>query len=253
MILKPKKKFGQHFLQDNHICEKIANQVKLNNCKNILEIGPGEGALTKWLNNKTSKLQLIEIDDDAILVLNKKFPHLNIIHDDFLKFDLNHVKWGQYVVVGNFPYNISTQILFKILDYRNNITQVVGMFQKEVAERICSAPKSKKYGIPSVLIQAFFDCELLFDVGREHFYPQPNVNSSVIKLTRNSTKNLSCDYDKFVFVVKSGFAQRRKKIKNALKNFTKLDDVSLNSMMLKRAEELSVSDFVNLTKSLFPN
>ena len=159
MSLKPKKIFGQHFLMNHNICEQIVDQIDLNHCQNILEIGPGEGALTNYLSKKTNNLKLIEIDHDAFLLLKKKFTEIEIINDDFLKYDLSNLNWKKYTVVGNFPYNISTQILFKILDNKNSINQVIGMFQKEVAERICSPPKSKKYGIPSVLMQAFFNCE----------------------------------------------------------------------------------------------
>lgn len=253
MTLQPKKVFGQHFLTNIALCEKITNQIDLNLCHNILEIGPGEGALTNYLNIKTNNLKLIEIDNDACVILKKKFPELEVINEDFLKYNLKDINWDKYTIVGNFPYNISTQILFKILDHKQSITQVVGMFQKEVAERICSAPKSKKYGIPSVLIQAFFNCEILFDVARENFKPAPNVDSTVIKLNRNQITHLNCDYDKFVHVVKAGFSQRRKKLKNALKNFTKLDNNQLKPLISKRAEELSVFEFINLTNMLFPN
>jgi len=253
MTLQPKKIFGQHFLTNRNLCEKITNHIDWKHCQNILEIGPGEGALTNYLITKTDNLKLIEIDSDACVLLKKRFSKLEIINRDFLKYDLTSLNWAKYTVVGNFPYNISTQILFKILDNKNSVTTVIGMFQKEVAERICSPPKSKKYGIPSVLMQAFFHCELLFDVARENFRPPPNVDSTVIKLRRNQTANLNCEYDKFVHVVKSGFSQRRKKLKNALKNFTKLDDTNLKPIISKRAEELSVFEFVKLTNILFPN
>lgn len=252
MALKAKKIFGQHFLKNNDICKKITNNIDIKECDNILEIGPGEGALTKYLIRKTNNLKVIEIDNDASDLLKKKFSDLYIITGDFLKYNLSQIRWKNYTIVGNFPYNISTQILFKILDNKNSVSQVIGMFQKEVAERICSSPKSKKYGIPSVLIQAFFDCEILFDVKREDFIPVPNVDSTVIKLRRNQKININCDYDKFVQVVKSGFSQRRKKLKNALKNFTKLDEDKLKPIISKRAEELSVSQFVQLTNMLFP-
>ena len=179
--------------------------------------------------------------------MQKKFYNTKIIHADFLKLNLNSIEWKTYNIIGNFPYNISTQILFKILENRNAINQVVGMFQKEVADRICSSTKSKKYGIPSVLIQAFFKCEKLFDLSENEFDPPPKVKSSVIKLTRNSIQNLGCDYSKFVQIVKISFSQRRKKIKNALKNFINLENSDVSHMLSKRAEELSVSDFIELT------
>ena len=157
-----------------------------------------------------------------------------------------------YSIIGNFPYNISTQILFKVLENRNSVDQVVGMFQKEVAERICSKPNSKKYGILSVLIQAYFNCNLLFDVAPDNFQPKPKVYSSVLKLSRNKTKELDCNHSKFLTVVKAGFSQRRKKLKNALKKIINLEDTIKYNIMNKRAEELSVNEFIKLTNLIFP-
>ena len=252
MTITPKKYFGQHFLIKENLSKKIISYLDLDSCCNIIEIGPGSGALTKFLIQKSNNVKLIEIDQEAVEILKKKFPKTEIIHIDFLKFDLKKMGWEKYSIIGNFPYNISTQILFKILENRNNITEVIGMFQTEVANRICSKPKSKTYGIPSVLIQAFFNCEQLFDVTADNFHPKPKVNSTVIKLTRNNTIDLECEYGDFKKIIKSAFSQRRKKIKNALKNFTNLDHVDVN-FLSKRAEELSVDDFINLTKMIFCN
>ena len=253
MKLNPKKKFGQHFLINNEIAKKIVEHLSCNHSNKIIEIGPGSGALTKFLIKKKAIIKLIEIDYEAIPILKKKFPDIEIIHADFLNFELNSINWQKYSVLGNFPYNISSQILFKILENRDSVIELVGMFQKEFADRICSKPKSKKYGIPSVLLQAFFDCEHLFDVGPLNFFPKPKVDSSVIRLTRNNISNLGCDYLKFVETVKISFSQRRKKIKNSLKKISKFNNLNLDQNLIsKRAEELSVLDFVKLTKSIFP-
>ncbi|MAQ69768.1 MAG: ribosomal RNA small subunit methyltransferase A [Flavobacteriales bacterium] len=250
MTFAPKKYFGQHFLKDSQTANRIVSFLNIDKCDKIIEIGPGKGALTQFLTSVTAYIKVIEIDSEAVDLLKNQFSDIEIIHADFLKLDLNSIPWKKYSIIGNFPYNISTQILFKILEHRDSIQEVVGMFQKEVAERICSEKKSKKYGIPSVLIQAFFKCEKLLDLNENEFSPPPKVKSSVIKLTRNNVRDLGCDYKKFVEIVKRSFSQRRKKIKNALKNFTNLNDSNLDDMMSKRAEELSVSEFVELTNMI---
>ncbi len=247
MILKAKKHFGQHFLINENIANHIAKSLDLNICKNIIEIGPGKGVLTKYLIQRNANIKLIEIDIDCINVIKEKFKNIDVIHDDFLQINLSEINFKEYSIIGNFPYNISSQILFKVLENRNNICELVGMFQKEVADRICSKPKSKKYGILSVLIQAYFDCENLFHVSPDNFHPIPKVNSCVIRLSRNEIKDLGCDHDHFIKVVKGSFSQRRKKLKNALKNFTNLNHAKLKHLMSKRAEELNVSDFIKLT------
>tara|TARA_B100001250_G_scaffold387346_1_gene384635 strand:+ start:596 stop:1366 length:771 start_codon:yes stop_codon:yes gene_type:complete len=252
MIKQAKKYFGQHFLINKLISQKIVDSITFIPEQYIIEIGPGRGALTEFLISKSNQIKLIEIDSDCIDILENKFPNTEIICDDFLKIDLKKLGLEKYSVIGNFPYNISSQILFKVLENRNNITQVVGMFQKEVADRICSEPKSKKYGILSVLIQAYFHCEQLFDVSPNNFNPKPKVYSSVIKLSRNNITQLNCDHNKFKEIVKLGFSQRRKKLKNALKKIITLDYQNTNIMMTKRAEELSVSDFIELTNLIFP-
>lgn len=245
--MKLKKKYGQHFLINDLISADIASSIKKKTA--ILEIGPGGGALTKELIKVAKNIKVIEIDRDLNSVLSKRFPGLEIINEDFINYELTKIGWRKFSICGNFPYNISTQILFKIVENNNLVHEVVGMFQKEVAERICSGPCSKKYGIPSVVVQAFYDCEILFDVSNDNFKPKPNVLSSVIRLTRNK-KKLNCKYDDFLRVVKMSFSKRRKKIKNALKNFTKLNEVKDELILKKRAEELTVNDYVMLTNRL---
>ncbi len=251
--IRAKKKFGQNFLTNEDIAKKIVNSINVQKYNRILELGPGTGMLSKYLITVCDPI-LIEIDEEAVCYLKKHIPQINnIILADFLKIDLKPFLKKTNAIIGNFPYNISTQILFKILNYKNNIQTVVGMFQKEVAERICSKPKSKKYGIISVLIQAYYDAEILFNVEKENFFPQPKVESSIIKLTRNNVKQLSCDEELFKILVKTSFNQRRKKLKNALKtkiiDFEKIDLDLLN----KRAEELSVNNFITLTNLVCTN
>ena len=247
-----KKKYGQHFLNNEKIAENIIQYLKFENYEQIIEIGPGVGFLTKHLLKKCDPI-VIEIDKEAVDYLKANFNNLSkIILGDFLKIDLGIYLKKTNAIIGNFPYNISTEILFKILDYKDDIQTVIGMFQKEVAERICSKPNSKKYGILSVLIQAYFNCILLFDVAPDNFQPKPKVYSSVLKLSRNKTKELDCDHNKFLIVVKAGFSQRRKKLKNALKKIINLDDANKYNIMKKRAEELSVNEFIKLTNLIFP-
>jgi len=247
-----KKYLGQNFLVNKSISKKIVDCLNIEKTRNIIEIGPGRGALTYFLANKTDQLSIIEIDPDCIKLLKQKFLNIRIIQADFLKFNLKSIGYENYSLIGNFPYNISSQILFKVIENKNSINEVVGMFQKEVAERVCSNPNSKKYGILSVLIQAYFKCELLLDVGPDNFQPKPKIYSTVIKLSRNNIKEIDCDYKKFLIVVKTSFSQRRKKLKNALKKITNLEIKNSNIFMNKRAEELSVSDFIKLTNLLFP-
>ncbi|MBL32013.1 MAG: 16S rRNA (adenine(1518)-N(6)/adenine(1519)-N(6))-dimethyltransferase [Flavobacteriales bacterium] len=251
MKVKAKKHLGQHFLINKKISEQIVESLDLNKNLHIIEIGPGQGALTQFLIKKTNQIILIEIDQECIEVLKNKFQKTKIIYEDILKIDLDILKIDSYSIIGNFPYNISSQILFKVLEHRNNIHQVVGMFQKEVADRICSKPKSKKYGILSVLMQAYFNCTQLLDVYPEDFRPKPKVNSSVIKLTRNNTAKLKCDHKQLTEVVKLAFGQRRKTLKNALKKITNLEELNLTKIMNSRAEELTVSQFIELTIQIF--
>ncbi len=223
----------------------------------ILEVGPGTGALTQFLLKRADfDVHVIELDDESIQFLETNFSQLNgkIHHLDFLKIDLNRLMGtDSFLVFGNFPYNISSQILFKVLDYKDQIPTVVGMFQKEVAERIATPPGSKQYGIISVLLQAFYDIEYLFTVNEDVFNPPPKVKSGVIKLTRNATQVLKCDEKMFKRVVKTAFQQRRKTIRNSIKSLlTEKIDTSL-PVFSERPEQLNVDDFVELTLLLMAN
>ena len=253
MEVRPKKFLGQHFLIDEDIASRIVESLVYHqNCKNVLEIGPGMGVLTKYLFAKQEiNTSVIEIDRESYAYLCAKYPEKvdKIISADFLHSDLNLLFADNFVVIGNFPYNISTQILFKVLDYRNQIPEVVGMFQKEVAERVAGKPKNKAYGIITVLIQAFYNVEYLFTVDETVFNPPPKVKSAVIRLTRNDRQNLNCNEGLFIQVVKQGFNQRRKTLRNSLRSlFPNLD--TENKVLGQRAEELSVDEFVALTNWL---
>jgi len=258
-FISPKKHLGQHFLKDENIARKIvASLTGKNNYSTVIEVGAGTGVLTKHLlKKKDLNLFVIEVDRESVAFLKKNYPALEdrIIEKDFLKFttdwlphDFSKQPAG---IIGNFPYNISTQILFKILEYRNQVPEVVGMFQKEVAERIASPPGNKTYGILSVLMQAFYKIEYLFTVNPQVFIPPPHVKSGVIRLTRNNVEKLECDETLFFRVVKTAFNQRRKTLRNALAEFgVKSLAVGNNKILDKRAEQLSVNDFIALTKSV---
>ncbi len=251
-FVSPKKYLGQHFLKDENIAKKIVSSLNGNkNYKAVVEIGPGTGVLTKYLlSDKSFETFVVEIDRESIVFLKKKFPELekNIIEGDFLKTDLSLLTPHPFAIIGNFPYNISSQILFKVLEYKDQIPEVVGMFQKEVAERIAAPPGNKTYGILSVLTQAFYKIEYLFTVNETVFIPPPKVKSAVIRLTRNKVQQLDCDEELFFKVVKAGFNQRRKTLRNALKSNPKIQLQNFESELLsKRAEQLSVNDFVELT------
>ncbi len=252
MEVRAKKHLGQHFLKDETIALDIVKSLKRTVLyKTVLEVGPGMGVLTKYLITENAyETHIIDIDRESIAYLKKTFPTLEkkIIEGDFLKLDLttlfNNHPFG---VIGNFPYNISTEILFKVLEYKNQVPEVVGMFQKEVAERIAAKPKNKTYGITSVLLQAFYDIEYLFTVNENVFDPPPRVKSAVIRLTRNSVQQLDCDEKLFKQLVKAGFNQRRKTLRNSIKAFKLREECIANEYMSKRAEELSVNDFIRLT------
>jgi len=249
--VKPKKYLGQHFLIDENIAIKISDSLSAEN-SNLLEIGPGTGILTKYLINKYN-LKVIEIDSESVSYLNTHYPELkaNIIFDDFLKFPIDSIfKDEKFSVIGNFPYNISTQILFKIFDNKDRIKEVVGMFQKEVAERIASKHGKKSYGILSVLLQAYYNIEYLFTVEQNSFFPPPKVRSAVIKLTRNDVSKINCDENLFYNLVKTAFNQRRKTLKNALKSYVFNDDIAKLNLLHLRAEQLSVENFISLTNCI---
>ncbi len=251
--MKPKKSYGQHFLTSEPIAERIAKSLILpNNCKHVLEIGPGMGMLTKYLIDEPYNLKVVEADRDMVSFLRKNYPVLDskIIESDVLKLKLEEHFQGQFCVIGNFPYNISSQILFKIIDYRDQIPEMVGMFQKEVGERVASPPGSKVYGVISVLIQAYYHTEILFDVDRFSFKPPPKVQSNIIRLTRKSNQVLGCEPGLFKAIVKTTFGQRRKMLRNTLKQFTKSADFLENPDFKRRPEELSVAEFIDLTTKI---
>lgn len=251
----PKKALGQHFLKDANIARKIADSLYADQgCKKVLEIGPGTGMLTRFLLQNTGiQWYGVEIDRDAVAYLKKEFPGLNnqIFQGDFLKFDLNTVIADeQMAIIGNFPYNISTQIMFRVLDLRKHVPLLVGMFQKEVARRIASQPGSKEYGILSVLTQAFYDVKILFHVEPQVFVPPPKVKSSVIKCVRKTSVNLDCDEKLFFTVVKTAFNQRRKTLRNALKSLHVAWEMLPPELPGDRPENLSVHKFVLIAKNL---
>ena len=249
MDVKPKKHLGQHFLIDEKISERISNAISKSKKINLLEIGPGTGALTKFLLHENIDLISYELDIESITYLKNTFPTLIVYNEDVLKTDWSKIFKGNYSVTGNFPYNISSQILFKIYENRTKIDEMVGMFQKEVAERVCSGPGTKKYGILSVLIQAYYDVEYLFTVNEEVFNPPPKVKSGVIKITRNNIIKLDCDEKLFFRVVKAIFNQRRKMARNSLKSL--LGDKKIDHVLLtKRPEELSIENFTEITKMI---
>ncbi len=254
--VKAKKQLGQHFLKDEQIAFDIVNSLlQQNNYKHVLEVGPGMGVLTQFLlKSRSYDTTIIDIDLESIAYLKNRFPELKnqIISGDFLHLRFEDYFKESFAVIGNFPYNISTQILFKVLDYRNQVPEVVGMFQKEVAERIASKPGKKVYGILSVFMQAFYNIEYLFTVDEHVFQPPPKVKSGVIRCTRNNRQQLNCNETFFFKVVKTGFNQRRKTLRNALKQLLQ-GEVLEHDFFSKRAEELSVDDFVELTNLIEKN
>lgn len=249
MQVQPKKYLGQHFLTDLSIAKNIVDALSFSSYKTVMEVGPGMGVLTQFLLQKKCKLILVEIDKESVDYLQNHFSNdLNILPIDFLKINLAEHITETFAVIGNFPYNISSQILFKVLENKNQIPEVVGMFQKEVAERICAKPNSKVYGIISVLIQCFYEATYLFGVDETVFNPPPKVKSGVLRLTRK-TDISSIDEKLFFQVVKTAFNQRRKKLRNAVKCFSIENlDPTIDAFLEKRAEQLSVNDFKTLTE-----
>lgn len=253
MSVQPKKHLGQHFLTDQNTCRKIVEQyTNFGGTNNVLEIGPGMGAITQYfLDIENIDLHVMEIDRDSVAYLQDAYPVLNgkIHSEDFLKTDLTQFFKGEpFAVVGNFPYNISSQILFHCIEYRNQIPEIMGMFQKEVAERVAEAPGSKKYGILSVLMQTYYDIEYCFTVSENVFNPPPKVKSGVIRCLRNERKKLPCNEELFKRIVKSTFNQRRKTIRNGLKVILDVQLLPEHPFLKQRAETLSVDDFIELTQ-----
>lgn len=246
--IKAKKRLGQHFLRDKNIARKIAGSLTGKGYDTLLEIGPGTGMLTRCLIERGfTDLWVVEIDRESVDFLRADLPELrNIIEGDFLSLDIDGLFGNNLAVTGNFPYNISSQIFFKILDHRNKITEVCGMLQKEVAERICAPPGSRTYGILSVLLQAFYKPEYLFSVPPHVFSPVPKVTSGVIRLKRNETRSLECDESLFFRVVKASFGRRRKMLRNSVGAEFNIKDEDYHEFHL-RPEQLSVDQFVQLT------
>jgi len=245
----PKKALGQHFLNDETVAERIVQSITTNNTP-VLEIGPGMGVLTQFLLQQNIDFKVVEIDIESVVYLQKKYPALDIISGDFLKLNLAEYYTGKLAIIGNFPYNISSQILFKVLEEKDRVIGLVGMFQKEVAERVASKPGKKMYGILSVLLQAYYDIEYLFTVDEHLFTPPPQVKSGVIRMTRNFDKKLRCDEVLFKNVVKTAFNQRRKTMRNSLKGFSFPEEYRDNPIFAMRPEQLSVAQFESICRNM---
>lgn len=244
--VRAKKNLGQHFLNDKNIARKIVESLQASGTKKVLEIGPGMGVLTQFLlQNQAYETSVVEIDRESVDYLNSHYPELKerIISADFLRLNLNNHFQEPFAIIGNFPYNISSQIFFKVLEYRNQIPEVVGMLQKEVAERLAEPPGSKTYGILSVFLQAYYNIEYLFTVHENVFTPPPKVKSGVIRLTRNERTQLDCDEKLFTSIVKMAFNQRRKTMRNSLKSMITSEQLKANPIFDKRPEQLSVAEF----------
>lgn len=254
-MVRPKKHLGQHFLTNQGVAEKIAGSLTGHGgYKHLLEIGPGTGALTRYLIPLPYSLFLSEIDSESVVFLKEHYPDLSrhIYESDFLEMELGKMFGNNPVaVIGNFPYNISSQILFRVFDQRDQVPEVVGMFQKEVARRIASGPGTKEYGILSVLLQAFYDIEYLFTVNEGSFNPPPKVKSGVIRLKRNEVINLPCKTSDFIRVVKTAFNQRRKTLRNSLKSLSTENTDTENLLFDRRPETLSVNEFITLTELIY--
>ncbi|MDQ3290767.1 MAG: 16S rRNA (adenine(1518)-N(6)/adenine(1519)-N(6))-dimethyltransferase RsmA [Bacteroidota bacterium] len=255
--VSPKKHLGQHFLTDETIAARIVEQLTLPSGVNeVLEIGPGMGVLTQYLvQHPEYQTTIIDIDKESIRYLQEHFPQLSnrILDADFLKLDLSKLFEGKFSIIGNFPYNISSQIFFKVLEHRQQVAEVVCMLQKEVAERIAAGPGSKVYGILSVLLQAFYTIQYKFTVGREVFDPPPQVLSGVITLVRNQVEHLPCNEKKFFEVVKISFGTRRKTLRNCLRPYQLPEEITKEPVFDKRAEQLSVAEFIQLTQLIEAN
>lgn len=258
--VRAKKHLGQHFLKDEPIAQKIAETLSFDSYENVLEIGPGTGVLTKYILREKVNLVAMDLDRESIKYLNTGFSLENVLEEkgkltvleaDFLKYDLLSIfKKEQFAITGNFPYNISTQIVFKVLEIKDQVPEFSGMFQKEVAQRICSKEGSKAYGILSVYAQAFYDAEYLFSVHPEVFDPPPKVESGVLRLKRKTDFNLPVDEKLFLRVIKTAFNQRRKTLRNSLKSFALSDNLREDVIFALRPEQLAVADFIGLTQKI---
>jgi len=250
--LRPRKSLGQNYLTDENICRNNVNSFEIKKDDNVLEIGPGKGAITKYILRKTDNLTVVELDENNCAVLKEKFPGIKVINKDFLKFDLNSIfktQGSKLRVIGNIPYNITSEIIFKLIDSRTVILDAQLMIQEEVAERLAAKPNSKEYGIPSVFVQVFTKPKLLFNVSRNCFYPKPRVDSRIIHFDfTQSIENKIKDTEFFKRFVKAAFGNRRKTLRNSLKNLN-LDLSKANFDFTRRAESLSVEEFINLSNT----
>jgi 16S rRNA (adenine1518-N6/adenine1519-N6)-dimethyltransferase len=247
----PKKYLGQHFLTNEYVAERIAASLTGNGYEHVIEVGPGRGMLTKYLLGRNFRLLAVETDPELVRILQKHYPSLKVVQANFLKFELYEFTHSYpFALIGNFPYNISSQIVFKFLEYRSYACELIGMFQKEMAERIIAPPGSRAYGIISVLVQAYYEGEHLFNVDRSNFKPPPKVRSSVIRLVRKPQLELGCNTELFQRVVKTGFNQRRKMLRNSLKSLVTDPEILKDKFFDLRPEKLSVPDFVQLTKRI---
>lgn len=245
MTVRPKKKLGQHFLHDENTVKKIVDAILLNKSRHMIEIGPGTGVLSKYLYRNDFDFKAIEIDTESLEYLRVNYPDMNVLEGDFLKMDLQSIIEKDTAIVGNFPYNISSQIFFKVIENRDKVPFLVGMIQKEVAERLKEKEGSKVYGILSILLQTYYDVEYLFTVNENVFTPPPKVKSAVIKLTRNARESLPCDEKLFFRIVKESFNQRRKMLRASLRQYLNLiPDCRFST---NRPEDLSIDEFIELT------
>ncbi len=252
--VRAKKYLGQHFLLDLSIAQRIASSLEFESKMPVLEVGPGMGVLTQFLlQNQNIELTAVELDSESVEYLAQEFPSLKVLEADFLKLDLKTLFPDKFCIIGNYPYNISSQIFFKLLDYKDSVPFLSGMIQKEVAERIAAKPGSKTYGILSVLLQAYFNVEYLFTVSEHVFDPPPKVKSAVVRLTRNDVEKISCDEKLFKTVVKTAFNQRRKTLRNSLRSLLGENKNLMSEKIFDaRPEQLSVEEFVQLTNLIAP-
>ena len=249
--IRTKKKLGQHFLKNEEISKQIV--ISHINRNNILEIGPGSGALTKYLINESNNFYVVEIDNDFVNLLKKDFKNLNIIKEDVLKLNFNNLFDDKFSIISNLPYNISSQVFFKILDNKDFICEFSFLIQKEVAQRICSKSGNKTYGILSVLLQTYYNLEYLFEVSPDEFNPPPKVYSAVIRGVRNTRDDIGIPFKLFKNIIKTGFQNRRKTLRNSLKSLNLPKTFTSNSIFSKRAEQLDVEDFIWLSNEINKN